>query len=182
RGTLPAAVADAEAALKSGRHPTAAKLVLAHLYRANGDWGKARAAAADLPRQQTGTGGSLVEMLLEEEGNWAALADAGGREPVNLPDALDLTLLRLAGRQKAFDDAVKRVCESVASVSDREQVRDAAYALLLNHRAADAVGLLAEKRQNLGLLAEMLIAQLRYKEALALDPGKSAGGAGVERT
>jgi tetratricopeptide (TPR) repeat protein len=179
RGTLPTAIAEAEAVLKTGRNPTAAKLVLAHLYRANGDWEKARTMAAEFPRQPNGS--SLVEMLLEEEGNWGGLADAGVPLPANLPDALDLTLQRLAGRQKAFDDGVKRVLGSVSDVNDREQVREAAYALLLNHRATEATELLKEKRQNLGLLAEMLIAQLRFKEALDLEPAKADGGSFVER-
>lgn len=181
RGTLPAAIADAEAAVKTGRNPTAAKLVLAHLYRAHGDWEKARAAVADFPRQPNGS--SLVEMLLEEEGNWAGLADAGVPLPANLPDALDLTLQRLAGRKQAFDESLKRVLGSVSDVNDRETLREATYALLLNHRAAEATELLAEKRQNLGLLAEMLISQLRYRQALDLEPAKLDGGSSaMERT
>lgn len=180
RGTLPAAIAEAEAGVKTGRNPTAAKLVLAHLCRAHGDWEKARAAVADFPRQPTGS--SLVEMLLEEEGNWAGLADAGVPVPSNLPDALDLTLNRLAGRKPAFDESLKRVLGSVSDVTDREMIREAAYALLLNHRATDAADLLAEKRQNLGLLAEMLISQLRYRQALDLEPAKLDGTSGVERT
>jgi tetratricopeptide (TPR) repeat protein len=180
RGTLPAAIAEAEAAVKAGRHPTAAKLVLAHLYRAHGDWAKARDAVAEFPRQPNGS--SLVEMLLEEEGNWAGLADAGVPLPANLPDALDLTLQRLAGRKPAFDESLKRVLNSVSDVTDRELVREAAYSLLLNHRAAEATELLTEKRQNLGLLAEMLIGQLRYKEALDLQPAKAGGSSLVEKT
>lgn len=179
RGTLPAAIADTEAAATSGRSPTAAKLVLAHLYRANGDWEKARAAAADFPRQPNGS--SLVEMLLEEEGNWAGLADAGVPVPANLPDALELTLHRLAGRRQAFDGTLKRVLGTVADVNDRETVRETAYSLLLNHRAAEATALLADKRQNLGLLAELLIAQMRFKEALDLEPGRADRGSAVER-
>jgi len=173
RDTLPAAVADAEAARATARTPAAASLVLAHLYRAKRDWAKARAAAADIPRPATGS--SLVELLLEEEGDWAALRADPPPGPVNLPDALRLTFLRLADKGKAFDAEAKKVRDGADDLGLREDVRDAAFALLLNHRAAAATELLREKRQNLGLLAEILIARLRFKDALALStPAKDA--------
>ncbi|HUR52619.1 MAG TPA: hypothetical protein VMZ71_00680, partial [Gemmataceae bacterium] len=98
RNTLPAAISEAEAALKAGRNSTAAKLLLAHLYRANGDWAKARAAAADSPH--------VVGLLLEDEGNWDALVGRPLPERPNMPDALELSLLRLAGRKADFDKGV----------------------------------------------------------------------------
>ncbi|MDB5311979.1 MAG: hypothetical protein JWO38_6181, partial [Gemmataceae bacterium] len=49
-----------------------------------------------------------------------------------------------------------------------------AFSLLLNNRAGDATDLLLEKRQNFGLLSEILIAGLRYRDALDLiGPGKN---------
>jgi tetratricopeptide (TPR) repeat protein len=173
RNTIPAAITEAEVVLKSGRNTEPTRLVLAHLHRANADWAKARQAAADFPRQPNGS--TLVEMLLEEEGNWAALADAGLPPDANLPDALRLTFLRLAGRTRAFEDTAKEVRSSVAGPAGREEVQHAAFALLLNNKAADATSLLLEKRQSLGLLAELLIAQMRYKEAFELaDAGRVA--------
>src|SRR5205807_4592908 len=50
RNNLPAAISDAEAGLRAGRRTVNHKLLLAHLYRASGDWDKARAAATDLPQ------------------------------------------------------------------------------------------------------------------------------------
>ena len=97
RGELPAATASAELALKGGKHPAAHRLTLAHLYRAGGQWEKARAVAGDLPRAAGGS--SLVELLREEEGDWATLADTLAFAGMNHPDAARLTLLRLAGRK-----------------------------------------------------------------------------------
>src|SRR5262249_26909578 len=104
RGNLPAAIASAEAALKARPHTANTKLILAHLYRASGDWKKARDAAADLPFAVDGI--NLVEMLREDEGDWATLADSFPTGRANHPAALRLSLLRLAGRQKAFDEDV----------------------------------------------------------------------------
>ena len=165
-GTLPAAIAEAEAGLKTARNPAAAKLLLAHLYRANGEWAKARAAAAEQPR--------VVDALLEGEGNWAALIGRPVHEGPNMPDALELSLLRLAGRADEFEKGVRRVVGSIQGVVGRDEVRDAAFALLLNNKAPEATKLLLEHHLNLGLLCEALIAQMRYKEALALiEPGRA---------
>lgn len=171
RNTVAAAIAEAEADRKTARKPELADLVLAHLYRANRDWVKARKAAANLPAQESGN--NIVDMLLEEEGNWAALLKTPPPGPLNLPDAFRISLLRLAGREKEVDTEVGQVRASVGDLFTREYVRDAAFTLLLNHRAGLATDLLLEKRQNLGLLSEILISQMRYKEALALvDPRK----------
>ena len=45
---------------------------------------------------------------------------------------------------------------------------NAAVALFANHRPLEATRILMDHRRQLGVLAEALIAQLRYKEALAL--------------
>jgi len=174
RGTLPQAITATEAAPPS----PAADRVLAHLYRAARDWPKARTVAArvdaadaerrsKLPQPPP----TLVETLLEEEGDWAAARDHPASRPANLPEALRLTYLRLAGTPEQFEAGVKQV----ASVGDgpvfTEAVKEAAHALMLNLRASDAADLLAARRQNLGLLAEVNIARLRYADALqAIDP------------
>lgn len=166
RGNLPGAIASAEAARKAGKHTANAKLILAHLYRASGDWKKARECAADLP--QSGDGFSMVESLREEEGDWGTLADTFPTGRANHPTALRLSFLRLAGRKKAFDDELAEVIKNVPDYSAAHDVFEAVFTLLSNHRVEDATKILLEKKQNLGLLAEMLILQLRYKEALAL--------------
>ncbi len=182
RGTLPAAIADAEAARASARNIEAADLVLAHLYRATGDWEKARTAAEAIDRARAGGDHpqgrtTLVRMLMEEEGDWADLLDTTPPAEIaetNLPDALKLTFLRLAGRDKEYRTVLKKTRENATELSARQDIRDAAFTLLLSNRAADATELLLQKRQNLGLLSEILIARLRFKDALELiRPGKT---------
>ncbi len=166
RGNLPAAIADADAAIKAGRRSSNNKLLLAHLYRASGEWDKARAVAADLPQPEGEQ--PLTELLREEEGDWNTLADSLAFGAVNHPDALRLSLLRLAGRQKAFDEEVKSLLKATNEFSSREEAYEAAIALFANYRAEDATKILRERKQNLGLLGEVFIARLHYKEALDL--------------
>jgi tetratricopeptide (TPR) repeat protein len=172
RGTLPAAVGAAEAAPKSA----AADLILAHLYRANRDWAKARAVAArvdaaDAPRRAAlpVPGPTLVEGLIEEQGDWAAARALPPVAKVNMPEALRLTYLRLTGDRAAFDAAAKQVADIGDGPVADEFVRSAAYALLANHRAADAAALLESRGQAPGLLADLYIARLRYGAALTVD-------------
>ncbi|QDU22243.1 tetratricopeptide repeat protein [Urbifossiella limnaea] len=180
-GTLPQAVADAEAAPPS----PAADRVLAHLYRAARAWPKARAAAkrvdeADADRRSKlgQPPPTLVETLLEEEGDWSAARDLPASRPANLPEALRLTYQRLTGTPEQFDAGVKQVA-ALGQGSD-ENVRDAAHALMLNLRVPDAEELLASRRQSTGLLAEVYIARLRYRDALwntfpAIEPASAFG-------
>jgi tetratricopeptide (TPR) repeat protein len=169
RATLPAAIARAEALVKSGRRPTDAKFLLTHLHRAAGQWAKAREVAADLPPREEEA--SFKEILLEDEGNWSALADLSPGREFNHPDAVRLTLLRLAGRKEKFDAAAKQVRADADEYTSQTDIMDTAVALLANHRADDATDLLLEKKKNLGLLSEILIARKRYKEALDLVGG-----------
>lgn len=172
--TLPAATSAAETGLKLGRNSANHKLILAHLYRAAGDWPKARAAAADLPQPEGQP--PLTEHLREEEGDWAKLADSGYFGSMNHPSAVRLTLLRLAGRNAEFDEEAKTVAKEANEFSTRDEIFEAVVALLSNHRADDATRILMDKKQNLGLLGEVLIQRLRYKEALELardDAGRS---------
>ncbi len=166
RGNLPAAIARAETLLKSGRKTDNAKLVLTHLYRAAGQWAKAREAADGLP--DVPDEATYKEILLEDEGNWAALADmAAGRE-LNHPDATRLMLMRLAGRTEKFDAAAKKVRTDADEFASETDIMDAAVALLANRRADAATDLLLEKKKNLALLSEILVARMRYKDALDL--------------
>lgn len=163
--TVPAAASAAEAAVRENRRAATNRLILAHLYRASGDWAKARAAAAEVPRGEDDP--NLIEHLREEAGDWAKLADTG-YAATNHPDAARLSLLRLAGRQKEFDELAKELARSGAEASAPEEVREAAIALFANHRAGDATRILLDTRTNLGLLGEVLIQGLRYQDALDL--------------
>src|SRR5262249_12465536 len=96
------------------------------------------------------------------------LADHGPGRELNHPDAVRLSLLRLAGRTEQFAAAAKKVREDADELTEPHDVMDAAVALLANHRADPATELLLEKKKNLALLCEILIARMRYKEALEL--------------
>ena len=109
RDKLPAAIAAAETTLKVGKQSANQKLLLAHLYRAKGDWSRARAVAADLPTHEDAPG--PIEFLREDEGDWGTLADSLSFSGMNHPDAVRLTMLRLAGREKEFDEAVRRLAK-----------------------------------------------------------------------
>ncbi len=174
RGDVPAATARVRAAFDAGRKSDAARLVLVHLYRAAGKWAQAREVAASLPVGEDEA--SFKEILLEDEGDWNALADlAPGRE-LNHANAVRLSLLRLAGRKDKFEAAAKKVRADADELTEQMDILDAAVALFANHRADAATDLLLEKRQNLALLAEVLIARMRYKDALDL-----IGAGGIEK-
>jgi tetratricopeptide (TPR) repeat protein len=180
RGDLPAATAHVEGLVKAGRHTDAAKLVLVHLHRAAGEWAKAQAVAADLPTRPDEA--SFREILLEDAGAWDALADLSPGRELNHPAAVRLMLLRLAGRAEKFEAAAKKVRADADELTEPADVTDAAVTLLTNRRAAAATDLLLEKKKNLALLSEILIARMRYKDALDLLGGgakeKEAVGAG----
>jgi tetratricopeptide (TPR) repeat protein len=173
RDRLPTAIATAEAARNTVRSPQSADLILAHLYRANRDWPKARRAVSALPDPPNGIG--LVDMLREEEGDWTGLLHSPPRE-LNLPAAYRLTFLRLSGKRKEFLDEARRLRETAADYTLREDVQDAACSLLVNNRASDAAELLLEKRLSLGLLSEILIARLDFKDSLELLGEQKPGG------
>jgi tetratricopeptide (TPR) repeat protein len=170
RGDLPAAIAHVEALVKAGRKTETVKLVLVYLYRAAGLWAKARDLTDDIPDDPESSV-NFKEVLLEEEGNWSALADITPNRDFNHPDAVRLTLMRLAGRKEKFDEAARKVRADADELSEPSDVMDAAVALLCNHRATDATDLLLEKKKNLGLLSEILISRMRYKDALDLLGG-----------
>ncbi len=172
-GKTAEAITAAAAPGKSHRDSNTRELILAHLYRAAGDWSRARAAAAEVT--STPDSPNLVHLLREDEGDWQTLADTMQFLDANHPDAVRLTLLRLAGRPDAFNSEAARVKREVAADALAPDVLDSVVALFSNHRVEDGTRLLLDHRVNLGLLAETLIARLRYKEALALPiAGESA--------
>jgi tetratricopeptide (TPR) repeat protein len=166
RGDLPAAITSAEALFESGHKTKEVRLLLVHLYRAAGQWEKAREFAADLPPREDGA--SYKETLLEDENDWVALANLPPDRDFNHASAVRFTLLRLSGRADKLDAEVKKLRADAEELSAPNDVLDATVALLSNHRAEAATELLLEKKKNLALLSEILIARMRYKEALDL--------------
>ena len=174
RNDLPAAIAKAEAALEARPQSRNHKLILAHLYRGNGDWAKARAVAAAAGSDAPTAPGAprMYELLREDAGEWGKLADEGYTQQLNHPDAARLFLLRLAGRTKEFDTEVTKVLKATNEFSSPEETREAILALFANNKANEATTILLERKQHLGLLGESLILRLRYKDALAIEPAK----------
>jgi tetratricopeptide (TPR) repeat protein len=172
---LPAAIASAEAALKATRRTDNHKLLLASLYRASGEWAKAREIAKDLPNAD-GTP-NLTDLLREDAGDWAALAENYPTGSANHPEALRLTFLRLAGRDRDFDTELEALLKASNNYASADETFQAVVALFSNHRPDDATRLLLGKRHNLGLLGEVFIQRLRYKEALDLIASLDKPGA-----
>lgn len=166
RGELPAALARVAAGARNGPRSAETKLLLAYLHRAAGNRPQARIAAADLPALPNGP--SLAELLDEEDESWVALADRGPKRPVNHPDALGLLLLSLAGRQAAVEAEQARLTQALTEAASPQDARQAAIALFAVNQARQAVGALARRRDNRGLLAEALILQMRFREVLEL--------------
>jgi tetratricopeptide (TPR) repeat protein len=166
RGDLPAAITRAEAAFAAGPKTDDARLMLVYLYRAAGMWGKARDVADDLTARENAP--NYREILLEDEGNWSALADLTPGREFNHPEAVRLTLMRRAGRADKLDAAAKQLRADAEEYSAPNDILSATVALLSNHRADAATDLLLEKKKNLALLSEILVARMRYREALDL--------------
>ena len=178
RGTLDKAVArfEKERAVGGASGDRAAE-VLVYLYRVKRDWPKALKAAEQTKKED------LIEAVLWEAGDWKALAK---RPKVNQGLGNEAGLYaayeRLAGNAAKFDEAVADIKKAAdAAGDDRNEVRMAADALLLNGRAEDALKLLLDKKRNLALTFDLLCAQMRFKEAFALvdaardedtDPGE----------
>ncbi|HSQ57112.1 MAG TPA: hypothetical protein VLM40_15385, partial [Gemmata sp.] len=163
---LPAAIANAEAAVNTARRVADHKLILAHLYRAAGDWPRACNVARDISQPEGSA--NLLHLLHEDAGDWSALADTYPTVGANHPEGLHLAFLRLAGRHVEFEKEVQGLLKASQEFNSAEQTFQIAVGLLANNRAEDATRLLLEKKQNLGLLGEVLISRLRFKDALNL--------------
>jgi tetratricopeptide (TPR) repeat protein len=149
-----------------------AAAVLAYLYRGLGRASAARKAAEKAGRPE------LLELLLVEQKEWAALAekrlpvkDQKDRNYVLLRWGLRAAYLRLAGKEEAFTKAIDEVRKnSVPELDEQRRSLPAAGAatLLLNDRPADALALLREHKDVVRQF-ELLCAQGRFREAFALE-------------
>ncbi|HEY1379706.1 MAG TPA: hypothetical protein VGF55_23080 [Gemmataceae bacterium] len=155
RDKLPEAIRRWEAA-KGGKSERAGE-VLAALYRAKGDFAAALKHAAG--------NDDLTYVLLWEQGDWKALA--ARPEPDQRPvvaAAAKAAYLRLAGDPKAADAELARLRKPTGP--DEEWV--CVKGLLLNERPADALERLRAAGKQRAAQFDVLAAQLRYKDALAL--------------
>ena len=114
----------------------------------------------------------LVRMVMMERGQWAELLT---RYTPNIGDGLNringlgLTAAyqRLAGKDAEFRDTLKKI-EEYSNGLNANQKNQAAKALLINERTADAIALLIRLNQA-QQAAELLMAQGNVAEALAIS-------------
>jgi tetratricopeptide (TPR) repeat protein len=147
--------------------------IVAYLYHAKGDLVAARDAAekADKP--------ALVDALLLEAGDWKALA----KRATNIEDApfeqlgFHAAYSRLAGDAKGFEDALDGL-RKLAAAGPAAPYENAylAKVLFLNDRPKEAIDVLVRTPNSEVMAFEMLIAQMKYKEALELaDKTRTVG-------
>jgi tetratricopeptide (TPR) repeat protein len=159
-GKLPQAIARWEQDWAKSKSMTSG-MTLVHLFRAKGDFTRARETAAKLKND------SLLEQVLWEEGNWKELA-ARPKKMDEPRDAATLGLraaiFHLAGDRAAFDAVVEKLV-AICKSNDRVEAGSATEALLLNGRFREA---LPVGKGTPSFAFDLLCAQLRYKDALAL--------------
>jgi tetratricopeptide (TPR) repeat protein len=159
--------------LVAGPHGRRAAEALVYLHRARGDLSAAR-RAADKARSR-----ELAEGLLYEAGDWKALAALP--ELVNVENPLERLAFRaayhrLAGNAREADEELAALRKAVGTEHDPDEAGfQAAKAFFLNDRPAEALEM-AARSGRWTVRFEVLVAQLRYREALALVD--AAAGAG----
>jgi tetratricopeptide (TPR) repeat protein len=172
RGRPPEAVAALEALAADPEHRKAAE-ALAYICRARGDMAAARRAATRARSRE------LVEALLFEAGDWKGLAK---RPELVIPEmpveqaAFRAAYRRLAGDDKGADEALAEARKLAEAEREPDEVTFlAAKACFLNDRPAEGL----EQAARAGRWAvrfEVLAAQQKYREALALTEAAKAAG------
>ena len=165
RDHLPAAVARLEAADTSTPHAAdAARRSLVFAYRAAGRNADALRLARQIeaadPAYRT-----VHDALLEATGDWATLA---ARSPADANSRGGLTAFRLrqAGKIAAADDVLVQEGESSDRLTGLTGAVDSpTLALFANDRSADALDRLKAQRNAPQILADVLAAQLKFREA-----------------
>lgn len=169
RGKLPSAIAKWQSEHAMTPSPRASE-TLAYLHRAAGNLADARRFAT---RRN-----DLLEDILWEQGDWAALA---ARPPAEKPRGLERRAAvdfsvkaayhRLARDQKAFAEQI----EKLSKVEDPHEEWTIIKSLLLNERVADAYDRLnksPQKNDKVFDLSEitfdLLVGQMRFREAFEL--------------
>src|SRR5207253_8465 len=173
RNKLPAVIArwqKEHAAIPSARSAE----VLAYLYRANGDLAAARKAA-----EYVGARSELRDDLIWEQGDWAALAERpiNGRPPA-IGLALQAVYRRLSGNAAG---AAERLDQLAKLLGDNEDDWSVVQGLLLNERPEAAFERLAKTPRLREATFDLLVAQMRYREAFALADKPPVEGEGDPR-
>ena len=170
RGHLPTGVARFEAADASTPAAADARLrALVFAYRAAGRTADAL-KLAKLVEEADPQYRAVVDALLEAAGDWAALAErAEADADANSRGGLTAFRLRQAGQADAADALLDEERDSVDRLTGATDAVDApTLALFSNGRAAEAIGRLKSRRNAPQILADVLAAQLKFREALDL--------------
>jgi tetratricopeptide (TPR) repeat protein len=175
-GQLPARVAEWEGRAKAAVVPKTENAVLAYLHRAGGDWPRARAAAAAAERAD------LLEGFLYEQADWKELARTRRFPPTEDTVrylAYRAAYGRLGGDKKVYDDAVADLVKTGRRLAEnKNNVFPYATALFLNGRATEAIELLTKSGTSPKMLFEVLAAQGRIQEAVAVVEAARQAGSG----
>jgi tetratricopeptide (TPR) repeat protein len=136
---------------------------LAYLHRANGDLELARQAA-----QRSGNA-RLIDGILFELRDWKSLAERQREQARGSEDIESLGFLaafeRLSGQHAEFEKTLERI--RAFGNKNPDSYRDVAEALILNDRPAEAIEIY-KKKERYSAAFDLLAAQQRYTEALAL--------------
>ncbi len=185
RGRAKSAAGDLEK-LKAAGGPSgqAAARALVFVYRAAGDGDRAKAAARALDEagkltaseRLGGAPPNLYESLMEDLGAWAELADRPVRRANSL-DGLKLFRLRMAGRDREADALADRQADADGGPTATDGPDEATLALMLNGRPLAGIERMAVRHNAPHILADVLAARLRFKEALDLVTAEKFDGA-----
>jgi tetratricopeptide (TPR) repeat protein len=142
--------------------------LLATLYRVQGDYPEARAAAERSQNQE------LLTAILFDEANWKELAKRPVKAtPAGGDDMFELGLLaryrRLAGDGKGADTTLARIRAVAPNYYDYELPTEV---LLLNGRPEDALRVISSGRGSV-VAAEIYAARYQFAEALKIFDGKN---------
>jgi tetratricopeptide (TPR) repeat protein len=168
RGQLTQRIAHFRARLREHPEDKWLAQTLAYLHRANGNLVEARKAAEKSDRTD------LLEGILFEMGDWKTLADKGTLHIAAVDNpaekwAYRAAFARLAGKQNAFENAVRELRKCVEEKHEGDSPTFvAAKGLLLNDRPADGMELLRTVAEDRQLLFDILCARLDFAAAMDL--------------
>ncbi|MGL6097198.1 MAG: hypothetical protein ACRC7O_15550 [Fimbriiglobus sp.] len=169
--------ADLETVQRDGGPPgEAAARALVFVHRAAGNSAKAKAAAAAFAAKDP-DGIPLTDSLLEDLGAWPELADHATGSAANARggDALRIFRLRLAGRTKEADElADEQKDRDTGDTGRAGSVDEPTLALMLGGRPLDGIDRMRAKRNLPHILADVLAARLKFRDALDLVGGGAA--------
>jgi len=154
-------------------NPEQHSALLATLYRVQGDYGKARAAAEKSKSQD------LLTAIHFDAGDWTELAQRPvAVTPAGNDDMDDLGLLayyrRLAGDAKGADETLARIHKDAPGNYVYET---ATQALLLNGRPQDVLAVISSGTGGVDA-AEIYVARYQFTEALKIFDAKNPADAG----